>query len=228
MEEKLKLVQRLDFILDACKGKRVLHLGCTNYPYTEDAIRDGSLLHFAIQNVATEVYGFDMDEKGMDILRSHGSTHLYYANLEELDKVPLNETFDVIIAGEMIEHLNNPGLFLKGIQRFCRPDTKLIVTTINAYCGMRFFHYAFTKRYGRNEPVHPDHVMYYSYHTLTEMLNRYNYDIEDFMFYDLGHEHRPTTPRLFRIVNDIAVRFAHQFSDGVIAVCRVKGSETAN
>ena len=36
----------------------------------------------------------------------------------------LNETFDVIIAGEMIEHLSNPGLFLKGIQRFMTPTTK--------------------------------------------------------------------------------------------------------
>ncbi|MCV4607588.1 hypothetical protein OFB74_32295, partial [Escherichia coli] len=88
--------------------------------------------------------------------------NLFEADLELLNNVPLERTFDVIVAGEIIEHLNNPGLFLSGVRRFMHRDSKLVTTTINAYCAMRFFVYALRGRRGINEFVHPDHVAYYS------------------------------------------------------------------
>src|SRR5688572_15016656 len=135
MERKLELVQRLELIRSVCAGKRVLHLGCTNWPYTHEALRGGVLLHTDLERHASELYGFDFDQQGIDVLSGEGVANLYQADLENLDAVDLNETFDVILAGEMIEHLNNPGLFLTGIKRFMNPSTKLVVTTINAYNG---------------------------------------------------------------------------------------------
>jgi ubiquinone/menaquinone biosynthesis C-methylase UbiE len=222
MSKRFEIVQRLETLKDYCKGKRVLHLGCTNSPYTELSIANGSILHLELESVAGELYGFDYDRKSIDILKACGSKNIYFADLEHLEDVDLEMTFDVIIAGEIIEHLSNPGLFLKGIQRFMSPETMLVITTINAYCAMRFFHYGLTRRYGRNEPVHPDHVAYYSYSTLNLMIKRHDLDVVKFMFYDLGNEHKHFTPMLFKIINLIAVWFARQYSDGVIAVCRLK------
>jgi SAM-dependent methyltransferase len=199
----------------------VLHLGCTNNPYTEIAIDGGSLLHFEIEKTAAELYGFDFDEAGLAILRRHGSKNLYKADLEHLETLDLDMTFDVIVAGEMIEHLNNPGLFLDGIKRFMGPDTILLITTINAYCGLRFFHYSLTRNHGRNEPVHPDHVAYYSYSTLSLLAKRHGMEVTRFMFYDLGSEHRPGTRRILRMINDVCVWFAPRLADGVIAVCKL-------
>ena len=217
----MQLVQRVDFIKQLCEGKKVLHLGCTNWPYTAEAIDNDMLLHFELQKIAAELYGFDYDQEGIDVLAKHGSTNLYRADLEKLDEVKLDETFDVIVAGEMIEHLNNPGLFLKGVQRFMNADTKLVITTINAYCAMRFAIYGLRGRGGEAEPVHPDHVGYYSYLTLKLTVERQNLHIDEFLFYDLGIEHRATTPWYWRFVNDAAVRISPQLADGVIAVCRI-------
>lgn len=220
MVEKLKLVQRLDFIREICRGKKVLHLGCTNYPYTTEAIDSGMLLHFELEKIAGDVTGFDFDQAGIDILAKHGTQKLYRADLEKLDEVELNETFDVIIAGEMIEHLNNPGLFLDGIKRFMTRETLLVITTINAYCGMRFFIYGLRGGGGYSEPVHPDHVAYYSYSTLTLLLKRHSLNIDKFIYYDIGKEHRPHNRWIWNFINDICVWFSPQLSDGVIAVCR--------
>ena len=68
--------------------------------------------------------------------------------------------------------------------------------------------------------MHPDHVAYYSESTLTVLLERCGYDVVDLAFYDLGHEHRPTAPRAWRAVNDVAVRLAPQLADGLVARCR--------
>ena len=152
MKETFELVQRIDLISKLCAGKSVLHLGCTNHPYTQDSIDNDMLLHFSLAQMTNELYGFDFDQAGIDILEKHGTENLFRVDLEQLGDVEINKTFDVIIAGEMIEHLNNPGLFLNGIKRFMNPETKLVITTINAYCGMRFFVYGLRGKAGGLSP----------------------------------------------------------------------------
>jgi SAM-dependent methyltransferase len=216
-----KLVQRLDLIRDECRGRKVLHLGCTNYPYTDEAINANMLLHFELESIASDVYGFDFDDRGLRILQEHGSKNLFQADLEKLEDVNCDEKFEVIVAGEMIEHLNNPGLFLQGVKRFMDEGTRLIITTINAYCAMRFAVYGLRGRGGIAEPVHPDHVAYYSYSTLNLLLKRNNFEVSEFLFYDVGTEHRPHGSKLHNMVNDIAVRISPQLADGIIAVCKL-------
>lgn len=221
MVEDFQLVQRLPFITEMCAGKRVLHLGCTNAPYTEDSINNDMLLHFKLEKIASSLYGIDSDQDGLDILKEHETDHLYFADLEHLDLLELDETFDVIVAGEMIEHLNNPGLFLSGIRRFMNPETRLLITTINAYCGMRFVWYGLRGKRGKAEPVHPDHVAYYSYSTLSLLLKRHELNVESFLFYDLGKEHRPHNRWFLNLCNDLCVRIAPQWADGIVAVCKI-------
>lgn len=141
--------------------------------------------------------------------------------MERLDEVDLDETFDVIIAGEMIEHLNNQGLFLNGIRRFMNQKTKLVITTINAYCGMRFWIYGLRGRGGAVEPVHPDHVAYYSHSTLKLLVERHHLAVSEFLFYNLGKEHRPHNRWYYNLCNDISVKIAPQWADGIIAVCEL-------
>lgn len=214
--KKIPLVQRVEYIKDVCKEKKVLHLGCTNWPYTEEALQDNALLHLTLQNVASELWGLDADRDGLKVLADKGVSNVRYADLEKLEELDLNETFDVIIAGEMVEHLSNPGLFLRGIKRFMRPDSILVITTINAYCGFRIFYYGLRGRGGSVEPVHPDHVSYYSYSTIHHLLEREQLVAKRFLFYDLGPEHRPHNRFFLNWVNDICMLFAPQLADGII------------
>ena len=220
-----KLVQRVEFIKAACSGKSVLHLGCTNWPYTQEAIEHDMLLHNELETISAELYGFDFDQEGIDELSRHGVINLYRADLEKLEEVPLDRKFEVIVAGEIIEHLNNPGLFMEGIKRFMSPETELLITTVNAYCGMRFWFYGLRGKRGIAEPVHPDHVAYYSYSTLSLLIERHRLKVKDFLFYDIGTEHRPHNKWYVNAANDICVRIAPQWADGVIAVCTL-GSDS--
>jgi len=222
VKKDFQLVQRVDFIKEICRGRKVLHLGCTNYPYTNDAIANEMLLHFELEKTASEIVGFDLDPRGLEILRGNGSSNLFIADLERLEKVAIEDTFDVIIGGEMIEHLSNPGAFLTGIRSFMRADTKLVITTINAYCAMRFLIYGLRGKGGQNEPVHPDHVSYYSYKTLNLILERHGLAVNEFYFYDIGNEHRPFNRWFYNLFNDMCVRFFPQLSDGIIAVASLK------
>lgn len=221
MNRDFGVVQRLDVIRELCTGKSVLHLGCTNYPYTEESIRGGMLLHDDLATIATDLWGLDSDVLGIKLLEGRGATQLVLGDLERLESAQLDRTFEVIVAGEMIEHLNNPGQFLAGIRRFMNPETRLVITTVNAYCGMRFLWYGLRGRGGKAEFVHPDHVAYYSYSTLKVLVKRHDLELDRFWFYDLGREHRKHSPWYVNAVNDVCVRIAPQWADGVVAVCRL-------
>ncbi len=221
MVEDFSLVQRVELIKEVCAGKRVLHLGCTNYPYTEQSIQNKMLLHHDLETIAADLWGLDSDPKGIEILKSSGSNQIVFGDLENLDVVDLDERFDVILAGEMIEHLNNPGRFLDGIKRFMNEGTQLLLTTVNAYCGMRFVWYGLRGKGGSVEFVHPDHVAYYSYSTLKVLLERHGLHVDRFLFYDIGKEHRPHNKWFINAINDVCVRIAPQWADGVIAICHL-------
>ena len=217
--KNIPLVQRVEYLKDVCRGKSVLHLGCTNWPYTDIVLSEGTLLHLQLADIATELYGFDADQEGLDVLSARGVKNLFRADLERLEEIELDRTFDVILAGEMIEHLSNPGLFLRGIKRFMCADTALVITTINAYSGMRMFQYGLRGRGGSAEPVHPDHVAYYSYSTIHHILEREKIMAKRFLFYDVGPEHRPHNRFYLNWVNDLCVFFAPQLADGIIVEC---------
>ena len=222
MAKDFSLVQRLDIITEMCAGKRVLHLGCTNAPYTQEAIKSDMLLHFELEKIAADLWGIDADHAGLETLRAHGSKQVIFGDLERLDQVDLNQTFDIIVAGEIIEHLNNPGLFLGGVKRFMDSGAILLLTTINAYCGMRFLWYGVRGKRGRVEFVHPDHVAYYSYSTLKLLIERHGLRAQNFLFYDIGSEHRRHNRWFLNALNDVFVKLAPQWSDGVIVVCRLE------
>ena len=220
-----RLVDRVDYLVERCRGRKILHLGCTNWPYAEQSRAAGMLLHDTLAGVAGDLWGLDSDERGIEELRGLGYHQLVVGDLEHLVSLPDGAVPvpDVIVAGEVIEHLASPGEFLRGVQQLMGPDTTLVVTTVNAYCAFRFAQYALRGRGGVAEPVHPDHVAYYSRATLSLLVERAGLVLSSFSFYDLGREHRPFSRRAVRVVNDVAVRVSPQLADGVIAECTLPG-----
>ena len=201
-----KLVNRERYILDHCRGKSVLHLGCVDYPVTVLQIKTGRWLHSQIMKVADEVVGIDLDKPGIEDLKKNGIDNILYGNVEDLSPLNLG-AFDVIVAGEIIEHLNNPGLFLKQMKKVMHPDSILIVTTVNAYCLRRILRIPFGK-----ESVHPDHVYYFSHSTLTSLLERFDYKIID------RASQRLTSNNVFlaRIFDQIASLISPNLSEGIV------------
>jgi 2-polyprenyl-3-methyl-5-hydroxy-6-metoxy-1,4-benzoquinol methylase len=146
-------LNRMAYLVRQTIEKRVLHVGCCDYPLTMERVRDGNLLHHAIGETAKHVVGMDLSISGIEILRNHGTSNLVVMDAEELC---FRGTFDVVLAGDVIEHLSNPGKFLERVPALLTPTSELIIAVPNA------FSLAAVKVWiGRAEATHRDHTFFF-------------------------------------------------------------------
>jgi 2-polyprenyl-3-methyl-5-hydroxy-6-metoxy-1,4-benzoquinol methylase len=88
------------------------------------------------------------------------------------------EPFDVVVAGEVIEHLDEPGPFLRAMRELAKPDGVLLVTTPNAYRLLNFI-----APLTGSELVHQDHTAWHSPQTLRTLLERNGWRVDEIAYY---------------------------------------------
>ena len=102
------------------KDKKVLDLGC----------RDGILTrHFIDQN---EVTGMDIDKMALEDCKKNLNIETKWADFSLQIPLPTS-SFDVIVAGETLEHLPYPAITLSEISRILIPDGLFIGSVPNSY-----------------------------------------------------------------------------------------------
>lgn len=154
------VVDRVGFILDMCRGKVVLDIGASGP------------MHEAIVEVAKKCYGIDR-EPGPNIV----AFDLDNIGSFTWTAIPWWDDVEIIVCGEVIEHLANPGNFLQSLRHeyFQRRATKakpaVIITVPNAASSAL----QASLRQGI-ESVNSDHVAWYSWKTLSVLLGRYGYE----------------------------------------------------
>lgn len=173
---------RDEWILNRCAGKRVLHLGCTDWPLTADRLRQGDLLHQKLVRVCASVVGVDPDEGGIKELQKAMPEHSFYASKAETMQViaeVINTPWDVILAADVVEHISNLGSALDSISSLMGSTTILLITTPSAFSLKRSVVWSL----GKTEHVHPDHCYYFSPSTLIQLLNRSGLKLDSYGFF---------------------------------------------
>ncbi len=176
-------------------------------------------MHLAISKVSKRVFGIDWSEEGLLLLRASGFTDLIQWDVEKLDGLRIDQPLDVIVAGEILEHLANPGLCLEGIAQFMRRHhSKLIVSVPSAFSLRHFVSFMFQK----TELVMPDHTAYYSFATLSELLHRHGFNVLQLCAYSNSAKGSWSVRRFLKLGLDATLfRVFPQVSEGIIAVARL-------
>ena len=152
----------------SAKAEQILHIGCTRAPATKAHWANGTLLHRRLcdrRRPTQRVVGVDIDRSSLAWLSDRmPRDELLYADAQRLCEYLPGQKFDLIIAGDVIEHLPNPGQFLDSCRHALEPGGVLLITTVNTFGVARF-----AKALLYHEAVHPEHTAYYSHRTLQRL-----------------------------------------------------------
>lgn len=167
---------RNDEILKLARGKSVLHIGCVGFadlPNEQRIALAQQSLHFALTKEADTV-GVDYSHAAIAYFREHGVfDNVYFGNAEDLKNAEIpRKKFDVVVAGDIIEHLSCPGLFLEGVRGIMDEDSLLVVTTPNAFGLASFIRYC---RGRFREGL--EHVASYNSENIAQLLARHGFAV---------------------------------------------------
>lgn len=218
------LVDRLQHVLSICREKRVIDLGFVDEGRMTAKRAQRAWLHELLSRSARELVGVDFDGDGVALARelgyeAHAADCQSSAELIALDLPPA----DVVVAGELIEHLDRPGDFLEAVKCLVKPAGVLVLTTPNATRLTNLFG-SLTRR----ELTNPDHVAWYSWHSLKTLLERHGWSLRDVGFYAIPRlipqRSLPASERAkLRTVNGIRAalrpvfRLRPNLADGIVA-----------
>jgi len=160
---------REEIILSYIKDKDVLDIGSVG----QDMDFFSRELIDSAKGTSAKFYLWDLMEKncrsltGIDINPS-GKKNVAHGNMETYS---FGRQFDVAVAGDVLEHVDNQGLFLRNIHRHLKDNGFLIITTPNAKWPTVI------------QKPNPTHTLWHDRFTLGEILKRCGFEIIRLHYY---------------------------------------------
>jgi hypothetical protein len=164
-------VDRINFIVSACSQRRVLDLGAMDETAWTTKRGQGTWLHEEISRSALRVDGIDNSPViPVDGLRTGPNSTIRRGDIAEPESIvaALREEPDVVVAGELLEHLENPLQFLRRFNQIKPLSGKTILISTPNATALHNVLIGFARR----ESTHHDHLCILSYKTLATLCTR--------------------------------------------------------
>ena len=164
---------RLEVFAQLCAGKRVLHMGCADWPITDPR----TSLHIALEAHCALLDGFDIHAEALAQLAPHTKGRLF-SRLEDV-----TDSYDLILVPEVLEHVPDVGGFLAQLNALKAPT--IVITVPDAFqCRQRHFDYVEASE-TVVEIVHPDHNCWYTPYTLSNVIAKFTpWDLKGLWFFN--------------------------------------------
>jgi 2-polyprenyl-3-methyl-5-hydroxy-6-metoxy-1,4-benzoquinol methylase len=153
------------------EGMDILDIGCAVGYKKED------WMHRNIKTLAKSIQGLDLDQQSVDEINKMGFD-VSQGNAQDFN---LNKKFNLVHAGELIEHLDNPGSFLESVRRHLSDDGILLMTTPNA---LRISNFIYAATGGLK--VNAEHTCWFCETTISTLLERKGFEVVEVGY--LKHE----------------------------------------
>ena len=206
---RIRVVDREKLVLSLVRNRCVLDIGCADNLHLEKKLREDTWLHGKISRAAARCVGVDRDGACVRQLQDRG----YNVRVGDAEGLSLGEEFDVIVAGEIIEHVFNVGLFLDSARRHLAPEGILLVTTPNA---LALIDRSWIKPFRRTEP-NPTHVATYCRATLRQLLT-----LKGFRILGEGFCASSSSTWVKAVSRRIAYRLRPEWAETLYVVCAVR------
>jgi SAM-dependent methyltransferase len=160
---------RVTYLCQLVTGKSVLDIGVVEH--TREAAESPSWLHGNLRRCAARCLGVDTLTEEVRHLNEKG----YEVVVADITKAALPQKFDVIIGGEVLEHLESPGMFMENCAAMLHSGGKLVITVPNPWYVNAILKNVFR---GSTFVESADHVAWYDASTLYELGQRHGLELK--------------------------------------------------
>jgi 2-polyprenyl-3-methyl-5-hydroxy-6-metoxy-1,4-benzoquinol methylase len=154
---------RAAYICGLAKGKEVLDIGVVDHCSGSSNREDW--LHGKICSYAKTCLGIDILEEEIRVLRDKG----YNVIVWDISCEPLSQIFDLIVIGDVIEHLGNPLGFFSNVKKMLNSGGRIVLTTPNPWYANVIIKNLFK---GKPFTDSADHVAWFDAGTFCELAAR--------------------------------------------------------
>ena len=123
------------FIVERCRGRRVLDIGCVAHDVERMSSPDW--LHGRVSRAAESCLGVDVLPKGVEAMRRAGYDVVCHDLSDGPGPVAERGPFDVIVAGELIEHVPSMDMLFATAGELLSVTGELVITTPNPWAPHR-------------------------------------------------------------------------------------------
>jgi SAM-dependent methyltransferase len=164
---------RAQRIAELCQGRRVVDIGCVDHCVATH--ERSTWLHRRIVETASFCLGVDIAEEGVAAMNAAGYHAVVHDVSTGLGPVADFAPFDVVVAGEVIEHLGAPQGLFDFASAALVPDGVLVITTPNPYAPHRV-------RAGQRGVTweNADHLVYAFPSGIVELGARSGFELEEY------------------------------------------------
>lgn len=165
------------------KERSVLDVGCVDHDI-DKAGEERLWNHYFIKALSKSTLGIDIELKSIKKMQKMG----YKVELMDAEEISFKEKFDVIFAGELIEHLVSPGLFLRSAKNALKKDGIILLTTPNTFSVNRLVRVL--QKLTNEPPANLDHTMYFTPQTIKTLAKKCGLEVIkiDYSFFPFNHE----------------------------------------
>ncbi|MDQ3986525.1 MAG: methyltransferase domain-containing protein [Actinomycetota bacterium] len=169
-----------------------LHLGCVDDP---ERIGVDEWLHPRLVTTAGEVVGLDISQAGLKEMQDRGVDGAGLVTGDAMNLPFRKDTFDTVVAGEIIEHVGRPQDLVAEGGRVLKPGGRLIITTPNPFC----LPWIIKSRRGPQATWNPEHVGWFDGATLARLADRAaGLKLEEFVWVENRDPHLDMAPGRYR------------------------------
>ena len=170
------------------RGLRVLDVGCAC---------GANLLAIRAKNPSAQLYGIEINPRTASVARCFGEVTA--EDVEKLDRPEWDGTFDVIIAGDVIEHLRDPWAALRHFHRLLKPGGLLLTSVPNVANIDNLLHMLEGRwDYADTGILDRTHVRFFTRATITEMLQDAGFTVQKVRKTHSREENQPSHQKLLK------------------------------
>ena len=187
---KLYRRELVSYFCDIARDKNTLHIGC--YEHDEKYVNSEAWKHKSINDVAKSCTGLDINKNGVEHMKRLGYDAVHADATSEID---LGQLFDTIIAGDVIEHVENIGGLIRFSSRHLSPNGYIYISTPNPF----FVGHVFSAWTNSPAVANFEHTTWISESTMLEVARRSGLNL-DKIIYPIGKSHNNFLYKLLKII----------------------------